>query len=286
MEEDTEVQLDGKTYVWDGRSWTDPKTYMEPPASIVDQLNAKFRPHEVETTRSVGRSPRAPRGRSSPPARFVPRSLISPPAPPPKPLERITLFEGVNAFLSVDAPANVYLDGQCFPSIALAFDAAKQLHDRLRPGMQREWDEEKRVPLMRRLLRSKFANPALRQALLATAEKHLSHQAEDADRFWHAPGGEGENQLGILLMNLRAQLNKSYQFLRDEEIVEHLREYLPDNPVIPDDALTKEAAWDRIVELHELYKDELAPDLLPTLQGRRHALLNSTTGSVDNPSIT
>lgn len=270
MEENTEVQLDGKTYVWDGESWSDPRTYMEPPEAIVNQLNAKFRAHEVEAPRA-SRAPRAPR-RSSPPARFVPRSLISPPPPPPKPVERITLFEGEHAFLSCDAPANVYLDGQAFPSVTLAFAAAKQLHDRLRPGMQREWDEEKRVPLMRRLQRSKFANPALRAALLATGERHLSHQAAEADPFWHAPGGEGENTLGILLMNLRAQLNKSYHLLRDEEIVEHLREYLPDNPLIPDEALVREAAWNRIVELHDLYKDELSPELLPSLAARREAL--------------
>jgi predicted NAD-dependent protein-ADP-ribosyltransferase YbiA (DUF1768 family) len=182
------------------------------------------------------------------------------------------MFEGDYAFLSNDSPATVHLDGQAFPSVALAFNAAKELHDRLRPGMQREWDD-KRPALMRRLLRSKFAHPQLRAAILATADKHLSHTAADADSFWNAPGGEGENTLGRLLMELRAQINKSYHLLRDEEIVEHLREYLPENPLVPDEALVKAAAWKRIEELYDLYKDELSPELMPALKARREKLL-------------
>jgi hypothetical protein len=192
-------------------------------------------------------------------------------------VEKLTLFAGEHAFLSVDSPGTVHLDGQAFPSVALAFQAAKDLHDRLRPGMQREWDDH-RPALMRRLLRSKFANPQLRKALLETGEKHLSHTAEGADPFWHAPGGEGENTLGRLLMELRAQLNKSYHLLRDEEIVEHLREYLPENPLVPDEALVKEAAWKRIEELYDLYKDELSPELMPALRARRGALLAGSQG--------
>jgi hypothetical protein len=142
--------------------------------------------------------------------------------------------------------------------------------------MQREWDDM-RPTLMRRLLRSKFAHPQLRAALLGTADKHLSHTAPDADPYWNAPNGEGENTLGRLLMELRAQLNKSYHLLRDEEIVEHLREYLPENPLVPDEALTKEAAWQRITELYDLYKDELSPELMPTLQSRRQQLLAQET---------
>jgi hypothetical protein len=280
MEEMTEVDLDGKKYLWDGDNWCDPKTYMEPPESVVNKLNETYRKHELRAAPAPrgGGGVRAPR-RTEPRAKFVPASLLAAKAPPapPKPVERLTLFEGEHAFLSNDSPATVHLDGQAFPSVALAYNAAKELHDRLRPGMQREWDD-KRPSLMRRLLRSKFAHPQLRQALLATGEKHLSHTAEGSDPYWHAPGGTGENTLGRLLMELRAQLNKSYQFLRDEEIVEHLREYLPENPLVPDEALTKDAAWRRIEELYDLYKDELSPELMPTLRGRRDALLAKQGG--------
>src|SRR4051812_38231834 len=274
MEEMTEVVMDGKTYVWDGDNWAEAKTWMEPPESVVNKLNETYRKHELEPARAA-RAPRAPRARASSPGRgFQPRSLATPapPPPPPKPVERITMFDGENAFLSSDAPGTVHLDGQPFPSVTLAFSAAKELHDRLRPGMQREWDDT-RASLMRRLLRSKFANPQMRAALLATGEKHLSHTAPDADPYWHAPNGEGENTLGRLLMELRAQLNKTYHLLRDEEIVEHLREYLPENPLVPDEALTKQASWKRIEELYDLYKDELSPELMPGLKARREKLL-------------
>jgi predicted NAD-dependent protein-ADP-ribosyltransferase YbiA (DUF1768 family) len=277
MEEMTEVDLDGKRYLWDGSNWCDAKTYMEPPEQVINRLNELYRRHEVTSDRPSpmlrGRTPRAktPRARFVP-ARSAPSAAAAAPPPPPAPVERLTAYEGEHAFLSNDSPATVHLDGQAFPSVTLAFNAARELHDRLRPGMQREW-EAASPGLMRRLLRSKFAHPQSRAALLATGDKHLSNQAEGADPFWHAPGGTGENTLGKLLMDLRAQLNKSYHLLRDEEIVEHLREYLPENPLVPDDALTREPAWRRIEELYDLYKDELSPELMPALRARREALL-------------
>lgn len=278
MEEMTEVDLDGKKYVWDGEAWAEARTWMVPPDNVINRLDMMYRPHEVEL-RSASPAPRtrAPRKPSGPKARFVPAKSLTPPTPPPppKPVERLTAYEGDHAFLSNDAPGPVYLDGQPFPSVALAFNAAKELHDRLRPGMQREWDD-RRPALMRRLLRSKFANPQLRAALLATGEKYLANETESADPYWHAPLGKGENTLGKLLMALRAQLDKSYHLLRDEEIVEHLREYLPENPLVPDEALTRDAAWNRIAELYELYKDELNPETLPALRARRDELLKNT----------
>jgi hypothetical protein len=271
MEEMTEVDLDGKRYVWDGDAWAEARTWMVPPDNVINKLDMMYRPNEVDHRPAPTPRARAPRKSSGPKARFVPAKSIQPPTAPPKPVERVTAYEGEHAFLSNDAPGPVYLDGQPFPSVALAFNAAKELHDRLRPGMQREWDE-RRAALMRRLLRSKFANPQLRAALLATGEKHLSNEAAGADPYWDAPLGKGENALGKLLMALRAQLDKSYHLLRDEEIVEHLREYLPENPLVPDEALARDAAWTRINELYELYKDELNPEVMPALRARREGL--------------
>lgn len=268
MEEMTEVELEGKKYVWDGSGWCDARTYMEPVEGVVNRLNELYRKAEMKSSPA----PRARAAKRAPSPRFVPAKSVAPPPPPPKPVEKLTLFEGEHAFLSNDAPGAVYLDGQAFPSVALAFNAAKELHDRLRPGMQREWDD-KRPALMRRMLRSKFANPQLRAALVGTGDKHLSHTAADADAYWNSPGGEGENTLGRLLMELRAQINKSYHLLPDEEIVAHLREYLPENPLVPDEALVKEPAWKRIEELYDLYKDELNPELMPALKARRELLL-------------
>ncbi len=167
----------------------------------------------------------------------------------------------------------MYHEGQQFPSIDAALAAARELHDRLRLNMQREWDEDKRVPLMRKLLLSKFSNPELRAKLLATDDKFLIHKAAGADPFWHAPEGAGENMLGRLLMELRGLLAKSYHLHSDDTIVEHLRGYRDDNPMVPDDALTKDASWKRISELAEMYKDELTPALKAKLEARRESLM-------------
>jgi hypothetical protein len=40
MEEMTEVDLDGKKYVWDGQGWCDARTYMEPPENITSRLGS------------------------------------------------------------------------------------------------------------------------------------------------------------------------------------------------------------------------------------------------------
>src|SRR5688572_3950355 len=278
MEENTQVELEGKQFLWDGETWVDPKTYMVPPDAVIDKLNHTFRKHEIQAEIGASRprtarapaKPRAPRSRSSgPPARFVPASLVAAKPEPPPPVERLTRFEGEFEFLRNEYPANVYHEGNAYPSVVAAYEEARQQHARLRLGMQREWDEEKRVPLVKRLIRSKFAAPELRAKLLGTGEKHLSDQREDADPFWGMPSGQGENTLGRLLMELRAQMRKHYCLHGDEMIVEHLREYRPDQPLVPDEALVRECCWKRVTELADLYKDELPRETRQMLEQRR-----------------
>jgi len=273
----TEVEFEGKRYVWDGESWSDAKTYMVPPDDIVNRLNAMHRRDAVETTASsrarAARKATPVREKKSP-GRFVPKKPKPEVATPPsRTVEKLTDFSGDNAYLANDFPAVVYNEGQQFASIDAALAAARELHDRLRLNMQREWDEEKRVPLMRKLLLSKFSNPELRAKLLATDDKFLSHQAAASDPFWNAPEGAGENMLGRLLMELRSLLGKSYHLHSDDTIVEHLRGYRDDNPMVPDEALTKEASWKRISELADLYKDDLPAGLKATLEARRESLM-------------
>src|SRR5436190_10070502 len=123
MEEMTEVELDGRRFLWDGTSWCDAKTYMEPPDNVINKLNETYRKHEVTQSRPSpmlrGRSPRKASAPRFVPAAKAPTPPKSPPAPP-KPVEKLTRYEGEHAFLSVDSPATVYLDGQAFPSVALA----------------------------------------------------------------------------------------------------------------------------------------------------------------------
>lgn len=71
-----------------------------------------------------------------------------------------------------------------------------------RAKMSAKWDA-KRVKVMRRALDAKFRqNPALRAKLIATAPAVL-HEDAPGDKFW---GVCGEDQLGKLLVELRAQL--------------------------------------------------------------------------------
>jgi len=67
--------------------------------------------------------------------------------------------------------------------------------------------QERIVLVMREVLRAKFSqNQALAQLLLSTGERKLVEHTPK-DRFWGDGGdGSGENQLGKLLMELRAAL--------------------------------------------------------------------------------
>ncbi len=72
----------------------------------------------------------------------------------------------------------------------------------LRPG----WDDLKE-DVMREALRAKFEqHPALRAKLLGTGKAELVEHTV-RDRYWGDGGnGRGRNRLGVLLMELRAQL--------------------------------------------------------------------------------
>lgn len=56
-----------------------------------------------------------------------------------------------------------------------------------------------------RILRSKFAVPDLRDALLATGEAALVHGNPWRDTYWGVSGGRGRNRLGDILMQIRGE---------------------------------------------------------------------------------
>ncbi len=127
------------------------------------------------------------------------------------------------------APARLDDDGITYPTSEHAYQAAKfapgspQRADILRApssdhakrlgkqaGQRADW-EAVRVAVMRQVLASKFADPTLAARLLATGSAHLEEGNTWCDRFWGvcycaACGGQGANQLGTLLMELRAAL--------------------------------------------------------------------------------
>jgi len=140
--------------------------------------------------------------------------------------EPIRFFEKKHRFLSNFAPAFVGLDGQTYPTVEHAYQAAKFPPDSLRrravglapyaaaakrqaralhmtDAERRQWDQRK-LGVMRQLLVQKFANSELAKALLETGDRELIEGNWWGDTYWGVCRGVGENHLGKLLMEIRA----------------------------------------------------------------------------------
>lgn len=136
----------------------------------------------------------------------------------------IDSFTGPNRFLSNFYPCLVRYNGNelSYPSVEHAYQAqktrnvndqiivckartageAKRLGRQLK--MREDWNEVK-VNIMRDLLRFKFGHKDLLDKLLATGDVQLIEGNWWGDRFWGVCGGRGENMLGKLLMEIRAE---------------------------------------------------------------------------------
>lgn len=127
-----------------------------------------------------------------------------------------------NRFLSNFWPCAVSSGGIDFTSVENAYQAAKCANPAdmaqfvaLSPGdakklgsevaLRDDWMDV-RVAVMANLLAQKFADPILREQLLATGSVQLVEDNTWDDRFWGVCAGTGDNNLGKLLMALRATL--------------------------------------------------------------------------------
>lgn len=145
-----------------------------------------------------------------------------------KATDRIDSFRGPYGFLSNFFPAYVMLDYQDFPTVEHAFQAAKTFDIRERvtileadtPGkakqlgrrvtLRPDWEDVK-VFVMEELVRRKFAEKNLRGKLLRTHPAHLEEGNDWGDRFWGTVNGEGRNELGQVLMRVRAHILKRHK---------------------------------------------------------------------------
>jgi ribA/ribD-fused uncharacterized protein len=137
---------------------------------------------------------------------------------------KIDRFSGQFFGLSNFSPATVHLEGERYPTVEHAYQAAKTtVHEERRiiqfspsPGMAKrhgqkatlrpDW-EEIRLRVMEDLLRQKFMIPSYALLLLRhTKNAELIEGNTWGDRFWGQVDGEGENHLGKILMKLRAEL--------------------------------------------------------------------------------
>ena len=122
-------------------------------------------------------------------------------------------FEGLtypsveHAFQAAKLRENQQRNSYCFTDSGLSFGDAKRLGRQV--PLRDDW-KEIREDVMARCLWAKFQDPQLRAKLLGTGESELvDGHSGSPDLIWgfHIPSQKGENRLGILLMELRAQLN-------------------------------------------------------------------------------
>lgn len=136
----------------------------------------------------------------------------------------ISSFFGQYRFLSNFYPASVVLDGETFPTVEHAYQAAKcidvQSRDAIRLAagpviakrmgrrvkVRPDWDVV-RLDVMRSLLKQKFApDTECSRLLLSTGDEMLVEGNYWNDTFWGVCNGEGKNWLGVLLMEIRDEL--------------------------------------------------------------------------------
>jgi ribA/ribD-fused uncharacterized protein len=144
--------------------------------------------------------------------------------------EPISRFHGPWAFLSNFHPAVLVWEGITYPTSEHAFSAGKTDEPFLREwiasaGKPKEakrrghlvrrrddWDETRRYVVMREVLNAKFtADPRRVAALLGTGDAELIEGNTWCDIHWGRclcprHNGAGENHLGLMLMELRAEL--------------------------------------------------------------------------------
>jgi len=138
----------------------------------------------------------------------------------------VKYFRGRFFFLSNFYPTPIILDGIKYPTLEHAFQAAKtlDLEERMEilacptPGRakragkrvtQRPGWLNRRIDVMTSLVSQKFQrNTKLGQLLLSTGEKELIEGNNYKDTFWGIFKGRGENNLGKILMEVRATLRK------------------------------------------------------------------------------
>lgn len=144
----------------------------------------------------------------------------------------IRSFTGKYGFLSNFYASEVSLDGETYPTVEHAFQAAKTLDPEERRRFREhvspttakargrklqlrpDWELIK-VEIMKQLVEEKFSpkmggeeSTQLAEKLLATGNKPLEEGNRHGDRFWGTVNGEGQNMLGKILMSTRKKLQE------------------------------------------------------------------------------
>lgn len=139
----------------------------------------------------------------------------------------IDSFRGQYRFLSNFYPCRISLWGRTFPNSEIPYQAAKaatgawyeKICNASTPGdakrlgrlvpLRPDWDEV-RLAFMEEIVFQKFdQNEDLKKLLLDTGDEELVEGNTWRDYFWGVCNGQGENNLGKILMKVRDQLREA-----------------------------------------------------------------------------
>ena len=143
--------------------------------------------------------------------------------------QTIDRFTGEYDFLSNFYPCRVEFEGDWYPSVEHAFQAAKTFDREKRIAaavaptarsvkefgknrikLREDWEEVK-DGVMYECVKSKFAGDLeLKRKLLATGNALLIEGNSHKDRYWGVYRGEGRNMLGQTLMRVREELQNEH----------------------------------------------------------------------------
>ena len=140
----------------------------------------------------------------------------------------IDRFMGEYRFLSNFHPAVVSFEGQVYPTVENAYQAAKTANrdERAKIALASPGEAKRmgrrcvlrpgwaaiRLAVMEDLVRKKFENSAaLQNRLCATGAATLIEGNDWGDTFWGVYRGHGENHLGKILMQVRRELFEAHR---------------------------------------------------------------------------
>lgn len=143
----------------------------------------------------------------------------------------IRKFEKEYRWLSNFTPCTIILGGITYPSVEHAYMSAKSndvrwylkcADENIKPGkikkmskdifLVENWDSIK-VEVMRECLNQKFSQEPFKTMLLETGDAYIQEGNFWGDKFWGVDleTGEGENNLGKLIMEIREKSKQEHQ---------------------------------------------------------------------------
>jgi ribA/ribD-fused uncharacterized protein len=134
-------------------------------------------------------------------------------------MKEIKGFQGEYRWLSNFWPVDIEYQGNVYPSVGNAYQAAKFPKEERFPfvtctaavakklgskkkNIDERWDGIK-LFVMHELNSKKYEDPVLKEKLKATGDAYIEETNNWGDTYWGVCNGEGKNYLGQILMDIR-----------------------------------------------------------------------------------